>query len=71
MVGAVLEWLPFDSRCLIRSLVLVRILSRRSIDDATLVIGASVEGGFAAHAWVEHDGEPVLPTLSHPTLIRL
>lgn len=71
IVGFVLEWSPFDSRCLIRSLVLVRMLARRSIGDAQLVIGTSVDGGFAAHAWVEHDGEPLLPTLSHPPLVHL
>lgn len=44
--------LPTDSRCLMRSLVLVTLLARRGI-DATLVIGVRGQGSFAAHAWVE------------------
>src|SRR5690349_16159070 len=57
IVGHVLDWVPFDNRCLIRSVVLVRVLARRSIDDATLVIGVKTAGGFGAHAWVEREGE--------------
>jgi hypothetical protein len=53
--------LPFDSRCLIRSLVLTRLLTRRGL-DCSLVIGVSSEPRFAAHAWVEHAGVPLLPT---------
>ena len=54
--------LPFDSRCLAQSLVLTTILSRRGI-DSTLVIGVGVEPAFAAHAWVESDGVPLLEPL--------
>jgi hypothetical protein len=50
---------PGDTRCLVRSLVLTRLLARRGI-QAKLVIGASAGGEFLAHAWVEHDGYPVL-----------
>ena len=53
--------LPADSRCLVRSLVLVRLLARRGL-PATLVLGASNTDGFEAHAWVEQDGRAVLPT---------
>jgi Transglutaminase-like superfamily len=53
--------MPFDSRCLIRSLVLVRILARRGI-ASSLVLGVSAKPAFAAHAWVERAGVPVLPT---------
>jgi hypothetical protein len=53
--------MPFDSRCLIRSLVLVRILARRGI-ASSLVLGVSAKPGFAAHAWVESDGVALLPT---------
>jgi hypothetical protein len=53
--------LPTDKRCLIRSLVVLRLLARRSI-AATLVIGVRPGPDFLAHAWVEHDGLPVLPT---------
>lgn len=54
--------LPGDTRCLRRSLVLMRLLGRRGI-AAKLVIGARTEPEFAAHAWVECDGVPVLSTL--------
>jgi Transglutaminase-like superfamily len=54
-----LALLPGDARCLARSLVLTRLLARRGI-SARLVIGTSTGPDFIAHAWVEHDGEPVL-----------
>ena len=57
----VLRLLPTDSRCLMRSLVVVRLLARRGI-DARLVLGVSGPGEFVAHAWVERGGVPLLPT---------
>ena len=51
---------PTDSRCLIRSLVLVRLLANRSI-DARVVIGVKADDEFAAHAWVEHGERALLP----------
>ena len=60
-VSRTLALAPGDTRCLIRSLVLIRLLSRRGL-LARLVIGARAEPDFLAHAWVEHGGEPVLPT---------
>lgn len=51
--------LPGDTRCLRRSLVLVQLLSRRGI-SSQLVIGTCSSPEFFAHAWVEHDGQPVL-----------
>jgi hypothetical protein len=54
-----LTLLPGDTRCLRRSLVLVRLLARRGI-SAQLVIAARTEPEFLAHAWVEYRGEPVL-----------
>ncbi len=53
--------LPMDARCLIRSLVLLRLLERRGI-PARLVIGVASDGPFSAHAWVEHDAVALLPT---------
>ena len=70
IVGKVLGVLPTDSRCLIRSLVLVRILSRRAI-PSTLVIGVRKESSFQAHAWVEHEGEPVLPAGPYTRLMEM
>ena len=65
-----LRLLPTDSRCLIRSLVLSRILTRRAIPH-TLVIGVRNEPEFMAHAWVEHEGYPVLPAGDYTRLTEL
>ncbi len=59
-VVRVLRYLPGDTRCLRRSLVLLRLLSRRGI-SARLVIAARSGPDFLAHAWLEYDGQPVLP----------
>ena len=64
-VGRTLRHLPFDSRCLMRSLVLTSVLARRDI-DATLVIAVRSKPRFAAHAWVEHDGVPLLVPAGPP-----
>ncbi len=61
-VGRALGLLPFDSRCLVRSLVLTSMLARRGI-PGTLVIAVGVEPAFRAHAWVESDGVALLPPL--------
>jgi len=55
-----LSVLPTDSRCLMRSLVLTRLLARRGI-ESTLVIGVAAGPEFLAHAWVECRGVPLLP----------
>jgi hypothetical protein len=54
-----LALLPGDTRCLVRSLVLTRLLARRGI-STRLVIGARAAPKFVAHAWVEYAGSPVL-----------
>lgn len=54
-----LSLLPADSRCLARSLVLLALLARRRI-AAQLVIAARQGPEFAAHAWVELGGVPLL-----------
>jgi hypothetical protein len=56
----ILRLLPSDSRCLVRSVVVLRLMARRSL-QATLVIGVHPGADFEAHAWVEHCGRPVLP----------
>jgi hypothetical protein len=58
-VSRTVRLLPTDSRCLVRSLVLTRLLGRRGV-PSSLVIGVLSEPQFAAHAWVEHDGAPLL-----------
>lgn len=60
-VTRVLSLLPTDSRCLVRSLVLLALLERRGV-GSTLVIGVGVEPEFVAHAWIECDGEALLPS---------
>ena len=60
LVRRVLEPLPFDSRCLMQSLVLTAMLARRGI-ESTVVIGVRPAPEFAAHAWVESDGVALLP----------
>ncbi len=64
--------LPTDSRCLMRSLVLVRLLSRRRI-GATLLVGAMPADGslLRAHAWVEHGDRPLLPPGAFEPLVEL
>jgi hypothetical protein len=69
VVSSVLRLLPTDSRCLMRSLVLTRLLARRGV-PSTLIIGVSAAPEFAAHAWVEHDGRPLLPSYG-PMFARL
>lgn len=59
-VARTLAILPAESRCLVRALVLTRLLARRGI-DSRLVIAVRPGERFAAHAWVEHGGEPLLP----------
>lgn len=54
-----LAHVPGDTRCLRRSLVMVRLLARRGISER-LVIAARTDPEFLAHAWVEHGGEPVI-----------
>jgi hypothetical protein len=56
--------LPFDSRCLMSSLVLTAMLARRGI-RCTVVIGVQPAPSFQAHAWVEHRGQVLLPALDH------
>lgn len=59
IVARTLAHLPGDTRCLLRSLVLTRLLAARGI-SSRLVIGTRTTPEFLAHAWVEHGGEPVL-----------
>jgi hypothetical protein len=71
-VARTLRVLPTDSRCLMQSLVLTRLLASRGV-DSTLVIGVAVEPEFAAHAWVESGDVPLLPTngSAYARLVRL
>ena len=59
-VDRTLSVLPSDPRCLIRAIVLARVLARRGI-GSRLVLGVRSKPEFSAHAWVEHGGLPLLP----------
>jgi hypothetical protein len=58
-VARTLSLVPGDTRCLVRSLVLTRLLSNRGM-DSKLVIGTRTSPEFLAHAWVELAGQPLL-----------
>jgi Transglutaminase-like superfamily len=58
-VAKTLALAPGDTRCLVRSLVLIGLLDRRQI-PAVLVIGARSDPDFLAHAWVEQEGVAIL-----------
>ena len=69
-VGRTLRVLPTDSRCLIQSLVVTRLLARRSI-PCKLIVGVRKGNEFEAHAWVEYEGIPVLPAGEFVRLMEL
>jgi hypothetical protein len=69
-VRRTLDPLPWDSRCLMRSLVLLRMLARRGV-VCQLVIGVRPGETFEAHAWIEHAGHPLLPTLGYERLTTI
>jgi len=71
MVQRVVTKLPTDKRCLINSLVVVRMLSHRAIDSSVVIGVQSDSSGFRAHAWVEHDDRPVLPPWDYERLLEL
>jgi hypothetical protein len=56
------RFLPGDTRCLRRSLVVLQLLARRGI-ACRLVIGTRTDPDFLAHAWIESGGIPVLSPL--------
>jgi hypothetical protein len=58
-VNTALTPLPTDVRCLSKSLTLLTLMERRDIHPK-LVIGVRPQP-FAAHAWVELHGQPLLP----------
>jgi hypothetical protein len=58
-VTLTLRPLPTDVRCLSQSLTLLTVLERRDLHPM-LVIGVR-PSPFAAHAWIELDGRPLLP----------
>lgn len=65
-----LTFLPADSRCLYRAIVLSALLARRSI-DSSVVVGVQTEPRFQAHAWVECAGRALLPSGGYARLTHL
>ncbi len=61
--------LPTDGRCLVRSLVLTGLLSRRGV-ESKLVLAVHPGETLAAHAWVEYEGIALLEP-GEPPLERL
>jgi hypothetical protein len=56
-----LEPLPADSRCLMRSLVLLRLLAARGATGSLVIaVRPDEDLELAAHAWVELGGRPLL-----------
>ena len=64
-VAVAIKYVPWQPRCLLRSLVLARFLARKGIAcDVRIGLPAGQSGpyspgaepGFLAHAWVEYDG---------------
>lgn len=56
-----LERLPVDSRCLLSSLVLFRLLAAQGLSPSLVIaVRPGGEVGLDAHAWVELDGRPLL-----------
>jgi hypothetical protein len=60
-VDRLLRPMPTDTRCLSQALTLTRLLAARRM-DGVLVIGVAGGDDFEAHAWVELDGRPLLPS---------
>jgi hypothetical protein len=60
-VDRLLRPMPTDTRCLSQALTLTRLLAARRM-GGTLVIGVAGGDDFEAHAWVELDGRPLLPS---------
>jgi Transglutaminase-like superfamily len=58
-VNTTLRPLPADVRCLFRSLTLLTLMERRNLHPQ-LIIGVRPQP-FAAHAWIELGGHPLLP----------
>jgi hypothetical protein len=61
-VARTLGVLRADSRCLMQSFVLTEMLAKRGT-ATTFVIGVRPGEDFLAHAWVELDGEALLPPM--------
>jgi hypothetical protein len=48
--------------CLTRAVALHRLLSKHGYESVVQIGVSKADGRFDAHAWVEHDGRPLLST---------
>ena len=56
----------FRPLCLVRSVALNRLLERHGVQGSRIRVGVRlVDGRFAAHAWVEHDGRVLGDDVEH------
>lgn len=53
--------------CLTQALALHRLLSRYGYHSSVQIGVRRVEGSFGAHAWVEHQGAPLLSSAAEIT----
>ena len=51
---------PFGGTCLVRALALQWSLARHGIDSELRVGVRKIDGRLDAHAWLEHDGVPLM-----------
>jgi Transglutaminase-like superfamily len=59
LVDVAARYAPVRPTCLTRALVLSRILGRRGLASELRIGVAHRDGGLAAHAWVERNGQPL------------
>jgi len=59
LVDVAARYAPVRPTCLTRALVLCRILGRRGLVPELRIGVAHRDGGLAAHAWVERNGQPL------------
>jgi hypothetical protein len=60
LVNIAARYGPYRAKCLTRSLTVIQMMNRRGLSGGKLVLGAKTETeSFAAHAWVELNGEVV------------
>jgi hypothetical protein len=52
---------PAGSRCLLRSLVLLRLLARRGTTGQLVIAVLPGAAVLEAHAWIEREGTALLP----------
>jgi hypothetical protein len=71
-VDRTLAFIPRRSRCLVKSLVLTKLLARRGI-DSSLLIAVAPGPQLEAHAWLEAADFTLLQpaTSAHDLLVRL